>query len=56
MCRRLNYGHKRNRERLKGYSRANEALVTRNNKKKITDLAISVVPGPGDAAGIEMSS
>jgi hypothetical protein len=34
---------RRNRERVKGNSRANAALVARNNKQKIADLIISII-------------
>jgi hypothetical protein len=42
----------RSQERLKAYRRANKAVIARIDEKKITDLAISVVPSPADAAGI----
>jgi hypothetical protein len=34
----------RSQERLKAYRRANKAVIARIDEKKITDLAISVVP------------
>ena len=42
----------RSQRRLKTYRRASKAVIARIDEKKITDLAISVVPGPADAAGI----
>jgi hypothetical protein len=42
----------RSQERLKAYRRANKAVIARIEEKKITDLAILVLPQPLDPVGI----